>query len=249
VGKADLHAHTCQDGWGDGNQRVADLLAFVEQHTDLDLFAVTDHDSTIAARAAWELHQSGSYRFELLPGVEVTNQAGHLLCYFPHGEIFDIPSLRPFWWTVRYARERGAICIPAHAVYAPWLATTIRRGLQYGEELDGIEAVNAGIGDAARERLLHLAQDFSDRVALVGNSDAHDQAAVGAAYTAFPGNTASDFLYALRERQTEPVYVRRPQLSARARRFTTRRSMTRPGWAGNLWREYIGRAVHLRRER
>ena len=53
VGKADLHAHTCHDGWGDGNQTVERLLRYVEEKTDLDLFAITDHDSTDAAHAAW----------------------------------------------------------------------------------------------------------------------------------------------------------------------------------------------------
>src|SRR5438105_3570115 len=129
MGKADLHAHSCHDSWGDGNQDVAELFRYVQEQTDLDLFAITDHDSTDAARAGIELHRRGGYRFDFLPGVEVTNQAGHLLCYFPSREVHDIPSLRPFWWTVRYARERGAICIAAHPVYPPWLAVTIRRGL------------------------------------------------------------------------------------------------------------------------
>lgn len=242
MGKADLHAHTCHDAWGDGNQDVESLLRFVEEETDLDLFAITDHDSTAAARRAWEVQRSGGYRFGLLPGVEVTNLAGHLLCYFPTGEIHDIPSLRPFWWTVRYAQERGAICVAAHAVYPPWLIGTIRRGLQAGRRLDGIEAVNAGIPPAAREKLAAIADALQPDTgnplpALVGNSDAHDRSAVGSAYTFFPGQTAGDFLAALRDRTTEPVFVREPEIPPEARAFTTRRSLTRPGWVRNLWRE------------
>src|SRR5436305_13835135 len=124
MGKADLHAHTRQDSWGDGNQTVEELFAYVQESTDLDVFGLTDHDNADTARAAWEMYARGSYRFDFLPGVEVTNQAGHLLCYFPSGNVFDVPSLRPFWWTVRYARERGAVCIAAHPVYPPWLAAT-----------------------------------------------------------------------------------------------------------------------------
>src|SRR5947209_16718853 len=157
MGKADLHAHTCHDTWGDGNQGVVDLLRYVEERTDLDLFGITDHDGTEGARAAWELHRGGGYRFALLPGVEVTNQAGHLLCYFPSGEIHDIPSLRPFWWTVRYAQERGAICVVAHPVYPPWLAGTIERGLEAGETLDGLDAVNDRRGEKGQERLGRVA--------------------------------------------------------------------------------------------
>jgi predicted metal-dependent phosphoesterase TrpH len=236
MGKADLHAHTCHDSWGDGNQTVEELLRHVEEETDLDIFAITDHDSTDAARHAWDLSRRNGYRFTFIPGVEVTNQGGHLLCYFPEGNIVDVPSLRPFWWTVRYVQERGGICVAAHAVYPPWLGSTITRGLVAGERLDGVEAVNAGIGERAQRRLHTIVAGLPD-VALVGNSDAHDRVAVGSAYTRFPGRSLDDFRHALIHRQTEPVFVHRPTLEPAARRFTSRRSMTRPGWVRNLWRE------------
>jgi predicted metal-dependent phosphoesterase TrpH len=237
MGIADLHAHTCHDAWGDGNQDVDELLDYVENETDLDLVAITDHDSTTAARAARERHRRGGYRFGLLPGVEVTNQAGHLLCYFPSGEIVDIPSLRPFWWTVRYAAARGAICVAAHPIYPPWLLPTIERGLERGHHLDAVEAINAGIGDRARQKLVRVTASLQGRIALVGNSDAHDQSCLGAAFTRFPGSSVDDFLEALRTRTTEPVLVGPAVLPAAARSFTTRRSLTRPGWVRNLWRE------------
>jgi hypothetical protein len=241
MGKADLHAHTCNDSWGDGNQTVAELFRYVEEETDLDVIAITDHDSADAARSGWALYLSGRFRFGYLPGVEVTNRAGHLLCYFPEGNVIDIPSFRPFWWTVRYAQQRGAICVAAHPVYPPWLPGIIRRGLSNGHHLDGIEAVNAGIAEGAQSRLDRLALTLESQVALVGSSDAHDQTSLGAACTHFPGTTVADFLVALRERRTEPVLVRRAVLTPAARRFTTRRSMTRPGWVRNVWREVTRR--------
>jgi predicted metal-dependent phosphoesterase TrpH len=237
LGKADLHAHTCHDAWGDGNQSVEELFRYVEEHTDLDLFAVTDHDSTGAARAAWEIHRRGGYRFGFLPGVEVTNRSGHLLCYFPSGQVVDIPSLRPFWWTVRYARAHGGISVVAHPIYPPWVARSLLQGSEDGVQVDAVEAINAGLGERAQQRLDQLARSLTSQVALVGNSDAHHQAAVGAAYTAFPGRTVEDFLLALQQRTTKPVLVCRPEMPLGARTFTTRRSMTRPGWVRNLWRE------------
>jgi hypothetical protein len=241
MGKADLHAHTCHDGWGDGNQTVAELFRYVEDETDLDVFGITDHDSADAARAGWELYRSGGFRFGYLPGVEVTNRAGHLLCYFPAGNVVDIPSFRPFWWTVRYAMVRGAICVPAHPIYPPWLAGVIRRGLDNGHRLDALEVVNAGIGEGGQSKLDQLGATFESELALLGSSDAHDRTALGAGYTYFPGETVDDFLAALRNRRTEPVLVRRPVMDPQAKRFTTRRSMTRPGWVRNLWREALGK--------
>ncbi|MGH2444088.1 MAG: PHP-associated domain-containing protein [Chloroflexota bacterium] len=237
MGKADLHAHSCHDSWGDGNQSVEELFRWVEERTDLDIFAITDHDSVDAAVAAREIHRRGAYRFSFLPGVEVTNRAGHLLCYFPDGDIQPVPSLRPFWTTVRLAQSRGAICVVAHPIYPPWLAGVIERGLASGNRLDGIEASNAGLSSAAQIRLGAVAGRFSDRVALVASSDAHEQTAIGSAYTEFPGHSVQEFLVALAGRETRPVYLRQPIMTRRARRFTTMRSMTRPGWVRNLYRE------------
>jgi predicted metal-dependent phosphoesterase TrpH len=247
VGKADLHAHTCHDSWGDGNQTVENLFRFVEEKTDLDLFAVTDHDSTDAARAAWRLYRRGGYRFGFIPGVEVTNQSGHLLCYFPAGNIVDVPSLRPFWATVRYVHDHGGICVAAHPIFPPWLAPSLVRVLKRGGTLDGIEVVNAGISAGAQERLDGLAEQFAPLAALVGNSDAHDQEAIGSAFTRYPGKGIDDFLQALYAKQTEPVFVKRPRMRPEARAFTTRRSMTRPGWVRNVWREVRGGAAHSHR--
>jgi hypothetical protein len=237
VGKADLHAHSCHDAWGDGNQDVETLFRYVDEHTDLDLFAITDHDSTDAARRGVQLHRSGNYRFGFIPGVEVTNQTGHLLCYFLDGNVQDIPSLRPFWWTVRYARARGAICVAAHPIYPPWLMATIRRGLDRGLFLDGLEIVNSGVSEPAQIRLNGVSARLGHRVGLTGGSDAHEQTAIGSSYTWFPGSSCGDFVQALRDRATRPEFVRRPEMSSAARSFTTRRSMTRPGWVRNLWRE------------
>ena len=245
MGKADLHAHSCHDAWGDGNQGIEELFRYVEEETDLDLFAITDHDSTDAARAAQERHRRERYRFGFLPGVEVTNQRGHLLCYFPSGEIVDIPSLRPFRWTVEYAHRHGAICVAAHPVYPPWLGSALLRAREVQGETDegypdGVEVVNGAMSEKAQGRLDGLAAELAPYTALVGNSDAHDRAAIGSVYTRFPGHTVEDFLRALRDRRTEPVFVRRPKMDRAAQAFTTRRSMTRPGWVRNLWREVRG---------
>lgn len=240
MGRADLHAHSAHDAWGDGNQSVARLFAYVESETDLDLFAITDHDSTDAAREGRELHARGTYRFDFLPGVEITNQSGHLLCYFP-GDIFDVPSLRPFWWTVRYVHDRGGICVPAHAVYPPWLKHTLLRHVgNRGYQLDGVEVVNGGIGPRAQTRLDALAASLAGRVARVGNSDAHHESAISSVYTEFPGRSVADYVRALRDKTTIPHRRARVDMPREARAFTRRRSMTRPGWVRNLYRQAIG---------
>jgi predicted metal-dependent phosphoesterase TrpH len=41
-GKADIHIHSAAD---DGLATPAEIVEYVEQHTDLDLIAITDHDT------------------------------------------------------------------------------------------------------------------------------------------------------------------------------------------------------------
>lgn len=248
-GRADLHAHSRHDRWGDGNQTVEELLRYVEEQTNLDIFAITDHDSTDAARAAREEHGRGTYRFAFLPGVEVTNTAGHLLCYFP-GEIFDVPSLRSFWWTVQYVHERGGICIPAHPIYPPWLRATLLRDLgRPGLQVDAVEAENGGISPRAQWRLRALGEKLQGKVALVGNSDAHHRIAIGSVYTVFPGSTIEDYLAALTAGTTRPCRATDIDIPRGARLFSWRRSMTRPGWVRNLYRQMNGQTAGPRARR
>ena len=79
MGTADLHIHTRH---GDGMATVAEILDHVERATDIDIIAITEHDTPRPALEARELHARGTYRFNLIPGIEVTTLDGHLLALF-----------------------------------------------------------------------------------------------------------------------------------------------------------------------
>lgn len=236
-GKADLHVHTCHEKWGDGNDTVEAILAFVETQSDLDILALTDHDSTKAGRTARELHAQGTYRFEFLPGTEVTTTSGHLLCYFPR-EIADVPSLRSLSWTIRFVQDHDGICILAHPVYPPWLRRSVKNSQsRIIQSVEGVETLNAGLSSNAQSRLDDVGTVLAGRCALVGNSDAHHRAAIGSVVTMFPGRTIPDFIQALQTKETRPVRREHVKMPSKARSFTRRRSMTRPGWVRNVYRE------------
>ncbi len=236
AGKADLHAHSCQDAWGDGNASVAQLFDFVETHTDLCLFGISDHDSTAGARAGQELHSRGSFRFDFLPGTEVTTTSGHVLCYFPD-EVFDVPSLRSLAWTSQFVHEHGGFCVLAHPVYPPWLNRDLRGRQASLEHVEAVEVANSGLSPRAQSRLAELQAVLEGRVALVGNSDAHHLGAIGSSYTTFPGRNRHDYIQALRDGSTTPFAGTSTTMKAGERSFTRRRSMTRPGWVRNVYRE------------
>lgn len=240
-GTADLHIHTCHDGWGDGNDTVAEIFDFVQEQTDLTLIALTDHDSTDAGRAGREVYSSKTYRFDFLPGTEVTTTSGHVLCYFPE-EIVDVPSLRSLSWTTAFVHDRHGFCVLAHPVYPPWLRrSVIKPHSRTIHMVEAVEVINGGLNTTAQAKLNEIGAQIRDRAPLVGNSDSHHKESVGSVFTEYSGRSTADFLAALGARATRPARGAHAPMSREARSFTRRRSMTRPGWVRNVYREVAGR--------
>lgn len=197
-GKADLHIHT---SLGDGMADLPGLLEYVEHQTDLDIIAVTDHDQLEAGLRARELHaRHGSYRFQVLPGNEITTIGGHLLAL---GIEEPIPSFRSLAATIDAVHRQGGLCLIPHPM--SWLTRSI--GLHGIERIlahhsdglwfDGFELSNqspAGRVVAARVQRLN-AESF--HLPEAGGSDAHYLQTVGTSFTAFPGRTLSDLRDAL----------------------------------------------------
>src|SRR6476469_1051996 len=118
IGKADLHIHT---SLGDGLASVQQIFDFVENYTDLDVIAITDHDDSRGALQALDLIAHRKYRFKVIPGNEITTRNGHLLALFVTQEF---PMLKPLDWTMQAVHEAGGILIAPHPL--SWLTTSIR---------------------------------------------------------------------------------------------------------------------------
>ena len=207
MGKADLHLHT---SYSDGMASVAELLDYVETHSDLDVIAVTDHDSLRGALDAREKWARGSYRFEVVPGMEVTTIEGHLLALFIEE---PVPCLRGVEETIEAVHRLGGLCVIPH----PFTWLTRGMGLRHirrvVDQLDGIEVTNgtpAGRISAAKAKALN-SSEF--RLAEVGGSDAHFLPCVGAGYTEFEGHMAADLRQAILNRATRGVSGRHPSLN------------------------------------
>lgn len=252
MGKADLHLHTSHS---DGMAGVAELLDYVEAKTDLSVIAITDHDGMRGAIAARERWAQGSYRFEVVPGMEVTTVEGHLLALFIDE---PLPCLRGVEETVATVHRLGGLCVIPHPF--TWMTRGlglrhIRRVLSSADpavHFDGIEVTNgtpAGRQGAAKAKSLN-AGEF--RLAEVGGSDAHFLSCVGAGYTEFSGRTASDLRTAIVERQTRGVSARHPSLReigyTQVVRQTYRGIMSTPralGW-GPTASSFVRRIVTIR---
>ncbi len=219
LGKADVHIHSCNS---DGRPTVQQILDYVEEKTDLDVIAITDHDTMDGAFEAVELMRPSTrlragkkpYRFELILGEEVSSQEGHVLSLFLTKPIKAGMSAHN---TIKAVREQGGIAIAAHPF------EHLRYRLPNGLTMDGvglmtllaekkgwhgIEIVNA-TPTLADE---NLRAAFINRTLLLkaetGSSDAHIVEAIGKGYTLFEGKTAAEFRHAIAHHQTQAMNAR-----------------------------------------
>jgi len=209
LSKADLHMHT---NHSDGRPSVQDLLDYVEEKTDLDIIAITDHDTMGGYFEAVELMKRKKYRFELVPGEEVTSKEGHILALFIKEPIKTGLEAHT---VLKKIHEQNGIAIAAHPfqhvrVRDPGYLTLDGVGLvtllKEKDLWDGIEVLNATPTLGAE----NLRAAFVNRTMLLksetGSSDAHILEAIGKGYTVFEGKTAHELKEALRHHQTQALY-------------------------------------------
>jgi predicted metal-dependent phosphoesterase TrpH len=201
LGRADLHIHTLAS---DGTAGIVEILDHVEQSTDLDVIAITDHERIDAALAARVIATERGLRAEVVVGEEVTTRGGHLLALFINERVAPLRSLRT---TIAEVHEQGGLAIPAHPLvpYPLCAQGRVLRGLLADNDPrvrpDAIEAFNpTALGKPWHGRVVRFAAELG--VPTVGNSDAHSLEAIGVGWTTFPGRTADDLRAAILEGRT-----------------------------------------------
>ena len=196
-GRADLQVHTA---FGDGMEDARTIFERVEVLGELDVIAVTDHDDVRGALEAREVHAQAPYHFELVTGIEVTTQHGHLLALWVERPVRSFRSLEE---TVAAIHAQGGLAVVPHPFSLLTRSIgrrTLERVLAIGDPTthpDGIEVANptsAGWDTGIRAVEMNRARWG---LAETGGSDAHFAEAVGAAYTLFPGRTSDDIRQAI----------------------------------------------------
>jgi predicted metal-dependent phosphoesterase TrpH len=201
-GRADLHLHSLAS---DGTASVVEILDHVAAEGILDVIAIADHERIDAALAARAMAVDRGLPFEVVIGEEITTLGGHLLALYLEARVPPLKSLR---WSIEAVHDQGGIAIPAHPLVPLHLSAQgwVLRGLLDDDNEavhpDAIETFNpTAIGKYGHRRSL----EFAARHGLprIGSSDAHALAAIGSAWTTYPGRTAHDLVVAIRNRETE----------------------------------------------
>lgn len=211
IGRADLHMHTrYSDGWPSPGA----LIDHASSLGDLDVIAITDHDTIEGALRGAELAAARPDAPAVIVGEEVSSRHGHILGLFLqkrvrpgmtaaatveaiHAQGGLAIAAHPFWRTDRPGRERAV-----HGV--GWMAADL--------DFDAIEVENATPGFYLFNQLAHRLREATG-CAEVGNSDAHIVDAIGLACTSFPGRTPEALRAAIAGGRTEAQRLRYPALT------------------------------------
>lgn len=210
MGKADLHVHTRVS---DGLASVADVLEYVENETDLDVLAVTDHEDATGGLRARELAAKRRYRFEVVVGAEVTTLHGHLLALFVES---SPKSFRSVESTLESVHEQDGLAVIPHPM--SWLTRSLSRRTisrvcaraEPGIGFDGIELANPSPAGKVAGRKAAKLNETLWGLAPVGGSDAHHLLHLGRGWTEFAGCSAEDLRRALLDGATEAAMGRYP---------------------------------------
>lgn len=203
MGFADLHIHTIHSY--DGTSSVSAVLKHVCDHTNLDVIAITDHDSMAGVEEAMNL--APAYGVEVVPGCEVSTAEGHLLALFIRQPIQAGLSLVE---TIRQVGEQNGICIAAHPLARGTSSLSFQAIHQALNQpgikniLVGVEAFNGGLV-YTRSNPLVEALALALPLSQVGNSDSHVLKTIGQGASEFEGRTAGDLRKALENHNTRVV--------------------------------------------
>lgn len=178
MARVDLHTHTRFFHGFAGRPTPFDpigarLLVAVARARGLDAIALTNHDY-------FEQFDVSTGGLTVVPGIEVSTTAGHLLVVGPDPPRRTKPHGLTPAEVVELARERGCAVVLAHPF----------RNSRVADADVAVDAVEVnGKRSASIDRLETLAAGL-DRP-LVGGSDAHYPFEVGRSYTTIEGDSAT----------------------------------------------------------
>jgi hypothetical protein len=196
--KIDFHVHTCYSS--DCSTSLKEIIAYSRKR-GLDGVAITDHDTV---EGALKLLENNDNKIIVIPGIEVSTEAGHILGINVRR---PIPRGLSVEETVRKIREAGGIAIAAHpfAIFKSAIGTkediTPKR-------FDAIESINSSVFPFYLLNYLSRRLAFRTGLPQTAGSDSHLPETIGLAYTLVKGVEENpeidDIIHAIRRGMSIP---------------------------------------------
>ncbi len=170
--KIDMHIHTSYSP--DGKVPPAEVLK-IARKLGLDAVAITDHNEI---RGALEARKLGIIK--VIPGIEVSTSAGHVLAY---NVDCKIPRGLSIAETAEKIHECGGIAIIAHP-YRFWSGVGEREVKENFRYVDGLEIFNARCKKRNNRKARKLWEELGGLY--TAGSDAHFADEIGRAWLEVP---------------------------------------------------------------
>ena len=191
----DLHVHTTHMSMDSGLR--PDEMVRRAKAAGLTAVAVTEHNAVWRAGEARAL--SEHFEFPVLRGMEISTDAGHVLCFGLERytmEMYELDELN------RIAKSEGAALVLPHPLREPGFGKSWEEAPQFFE---GLESHNADDSRASVRLVEALATKLG--MPTTGGSDAHSAPAVGRHATVFETlvETDRELVEALKSGRFRPV--------------------------------------------
>ncbi len=189
--KIDMHLHTVYSG--DSTVTLKEIEQWVKRR-GLDGVAITDHNRI---KGALKIKNALSSKMLIIPGLEITTNAGHVLAY---GISEVVPRGLSIAETIEKIKEQGGVSVAPHPHR---FYTGIGADATLANKFDGVEVVNG----ASRREDNRRARELAERmhVGMTGGSDAHLPEYIGKGWTLFEEGDVDDCLAQI-ERSTTAAY-------------------------------------------
>lgn len=196
--KADLHIHSDHS---DGLASIPDIMEYVATQTDLNVIAITDHNTIEGALFAKSLEDMYP-GLEVVIGEEITSKWGHILgLYLTEA----VPAGMSAAETIAAINDQGGVAIIAHPfanrAFGPFGLKSLGDRV-CDVAFQAMEVYNSSPYLIYANRLASKAFAAGQGIAATGGSDAHVLKAVGNGYTMFRGTTAADLRRSIDELET-----------------------------------------------
>jgi len=187
-GKADLHIHS---NHSDGLARIPEIMEYVQHQTDLDVIAITDHNTIEGALFAKSLEEM--YDFEVIVGEEISSASGHIIGLYLQEHI---PAGLSVIETIAEINDQGGIAIIPHpfsqrGIFGPLGKTTFIEAVNEFA-FQALEVYNSIPHLGWANRIAAKVFTGGQGIAATGGSDAHVLQGIGTGYTVFRGTTAEE---------------------------------------------------------
>lgn len=189
-GKADLHIHS---NYSDAKMSIEDILEYAENKTDLDIIAITDHDTIEGAKIAQKIAMKKKLRVKVIIGEEISCKEGHIIALFINNKIpagLDVKS------TLKLIKKQSGLAVVPHPLYRTrfqkkGIITIDGIGyLTLVENLENFHAIETFNSNPMLKKQNHKIKSFNNSYTFkpeIGGSDAHITEAIGIGYTSFKG--------------------------------------------------------------